>query len=706
MLLSRIAVSAYAVDLSGYTAISDKYEFAAIADNPNGKYYLADDIVFTEDDFRSGGEFFNRGKNFIAMDVFNGVLDGCGHSITGLKGNCAITEDNQGTIKNLCIESSVFTDNAICNTNNNEIINCIVKNCTAPYIVNTNSSAISYCFSYENSFFGICRTNNGTISYSINHSDITDESGSGEIGAIAAYNSGSIKYCVNKGDINSSCKSGGICGHDYGKEIIGCVNYGKITGNRAGGICQISDGGFIENCANYGIIIASSTDSQEIWGPRSWSSGISELDENAIVNLCVNIGSVNSGNGAALAKIRDYSTGTVTNNYYLTDSGKLNRKDSTDKNKSVSSAGLASASSFSELDFDSVWQISDGKPILQMENERIIGASIYSLPQKMTYKIGEAFDKAGLFVMTFDNKGNWETTNSYSVSGYTGKFGYNTVKVKCNGFENSFTVAVTDSIENCTVYPIDPVTATGKAIEIVPKIVSSRGTSLKYGTDFTLDFENNTKPGIATVHIIGKGLYYGLAETIFEIKNNISFPDVSKSAWYYDSVMYCANKGFISGYQNGNFGPNDKLKRQDFVCILARIAGADLTKYSKQTSKLNDVKKGAYYAAAVNWAVDNNIIAGYANGNFGVNDNITREQVATILYRYMGSPSVIGANSTLSKFKDVNRISSFAKTPVAWAVQEGIISGMADGRVAPTEGASRAQIASIIHRMDSQGMFD
>ena len=184
------------------------------------------------------------------------------------------------------------------------------------------------------------------------------------------------------------------------------------------------------------------------------------------------------------------------------------------------------------------------------------------------------------------------------------------------------------------------------------------------------------------------------------------FPDSNRGSWYYNAVKYCAKNGYINGYQNGNFGPNDNLKRQDFVVILANIAKADLSKYQNTTSKLKDVKKGAYYAAAVNWAVDNNIIAGYANGNFGVNDNITREQVATILYRYMGSPEIENIDSTLEKFKDVNRISSFAKTAVAWAVQNNVISGMADGRVAPTEGAARAQIASIIMRMDQQGMFN
>ena len=184
-----------------------------------------------------------------------------------------------------------------------------------------------------------------------------------------------------------------------------------------------------------------------------------------------------------------------------------------------------------------------------------------------------------------------------------------------------------------------------------------------------------------------------------------TFPDVKKGEWYYDAVSYVANKGYISGYANCRFGPADVLKRQDFVLILARIAGADLTKYENKTSKFSDVKKGAYYYSAVIWAVENGIIGGYSNGKFGVGDNITREQVATILYRYIDSPTVANVDKTLSKFKDYKKISSYAKAPLAWAVQNGVISGMADGRIAPSEGASRAQIAVIIMRLDENGMF-
>ncbi|MBE6827478.1 MAG: S-layer homology domain-containing protein [Ruminococcaceae bacterium] len=182
------------------------------------------------------------------------------------------------------------------------------------------------------------------------------------------------------------------------------------------------------------------------------------------------------------------------------------------------------------------------------------------------------------------------------------------------------------------------------------------------------------------------------------------FPDVANGTWYYDAVKYCNQHQFINGYQNGTFGPNNALQRQDFVVILANIAGADLSGYT--SCKLKDVDINAYYGKAVAWAVDKGIIAGYQNGKFGVGDPINREQVATILYRYMKNPAVSDVDGKLAKFPDKGNISEFAKAPLAWAVENNIISGMQDGTVAPKGTAVRAQIASIIMRMDQNGMFN
>ncbi len=183
------------------------------------------------------------------------------------------------------------------------------------------------------------------------------------------------------------------------------------------------------------------------------------------------------------------------------------------------------------------------------------------------------------------------------------------------------------------------------------------------------------------------------------------YPDVSPNQWYYEAVEYVSEKGFMKGYASGTFGPADSLQRQDFVVTLARVAGVDLTAYSQATSGLTDVQVGSYYAPAVAWGVEQGIITGYQNGKFGVGDPITREQVCTILYRYVGSPDVEDVDSTLSAFPDNAMISEFAKTPMAWAVQNGVMSGMGSGKMAPVVKASRAQVATIVMRMDQKGML-
>ena len=183
------------------------------------------------------------------------------------------------------------------------------------------------------------------------------------------------------------------------------------------------------------------------------------------------------------------------------------------------------------------------------------------------------------------------------------------------------------------------------------------------------------------------------------------FPDVSDDAWYAEAVRYNAARGYITGYKNGKFGPADTLQRQDFIVILARISGVDFSAFDDVECTLSDVAKGSYYEAAVKWAVENEIIKGYENGKFGVGDAITREQVATILYRYMGSPTVSRMTMTLKPFADKDKISSFAKNAMVWAIQNGVISGKNETTLAPTATASRAEIATIVMRMNKQAMF-
>jgi endonuclease I len=196
----------------------------------------------------------------------------------------------------------------------------------------------------------------------------------------------------------------------------------------------------------------------------------------------------------------------------------------------------------------------------------------------------------------------------------------------------------------------------------------------------------------------------------FEIYENDSYyfgyPDVHENDWFFEAVKYCDVHNYINGYSNGLFGPADKLQRQDFVVILARIANADLTAYAKTATSLKDVADSKYYTNAVKWAVAKGIVKGYDNGKFGVGDTITREQIVTMLYRYLNSPAVSADSKVLNGFADRNRVSAFAQTAMIWAVKNGIISGKNASTLSPTDSASRAETVTIIMRMDKRGMFD
>ena len=183
----------------------------------------------------------------------------------------------------------------------------------------------------------------------------------------------------------------------------------------------------------------------------------------------------------------------------------------------------------------------------------------------------------------------------------------------------------------------------------------------------------------------------------------MSFPDVASGDWYYNAVKFNAEKGYVTGYSNGTFGPSNNIQRQDFVLILARIAGADLSAYEGQNGGFSDVPTNAYYSAAVAWAKDKGIVTGYSADNFGVGTYITREQISLILCRYLGGEASGDVDTILNAYSDGGNTSPWAKAGVAWAVENGII-GNSD-YLNPNGNAGRAEVAQIIYNMSNKGML-
>ena len=183
----------------------------------------------------------------------------------------------------------------------------------------------------------------------------------------------------------------------------------------------------------------------------------------------------------------------------------------------------------------------------------------------------------------------------------------------------------------------------------------------------------------------------------------MSFPDVRSGDWYSDAVKYNFERGYITGYSNGTFGPANNIQRQDFVLILARIAGADLSAYEGQNGGFSDVQAGTYYASAVAWAKDKGVVNGYSSDYFGVGTYISREQICLIFSRYLGGEATGDVDAIVQAYPDGGNTSPWAKAGVAWAIENGIVGNA--GYINPTGNAGRAEVAQIIYNMSNKGMI-
>ena len=181
------------------------------------------------------------------------------------------------------------------------------------------------------------------------------------------------------------------------------------------------------------------------------------------------------------------------------------------------------------------------------------------------------------------------------------------------------------------------------------------------------------------------------------------FPDVSSGEWYYNAVKFNVEKGYLKGYGNGYFGPADNIQRQDFVVLLSRIAGADLSAYEGQNGDFADVPTNDYYSAAIAWAKENKILSGYADGRFGVGDPITREQACVIFYNYCHGSVSGDVNAVLAGYPDCGNVSDWARTAVAWAAENHVVGG--NGKLNPVGNANRAEMAQIIMNMSNNGIL-
>jgi hypothetical protein len=188
--------------------------------------------------------------------------------------------------------------------------------------------------------------------------------------------------------------------------------------------------------------------------------------------------------------------------------------------------------------------------------------------------------------------------------------------------------------------------------------------------------------------------------TVKIINNSKTFTDVPSSHWAANYINFVASHEIFNGMGDGTFAPDDNMTRYMFAQVMFNM---ELDAVGGSSVSFTDIPSDHWARKAVAWASAKGIINGYSSTEFGGDDNITREQIATMLYRLSGSPEVTDAAA--AGFPDAADISEYASTAMNWAVAAGLMNGMDDGRLAPQENATRAQVATMIQRYIDKVIF-
>ena len=618
-----------------------------------------------------------------------------------------IAGDNGKTISNCYNTGSVSATSdsysyagGIAGYNGGTISNC--------YNTGSVSSTASSSDSYAG---GIAGRNNGTISNCYNTGSasasvsVSASSSDSYAGGIAGWNNGTISNCYNTGSVSSSSSysyAGGIAGLNFnGGTIRNCYNAGSVSASssfsyhsNAGGIAGWNDG-TIRDCYNIGSISSS-----------SYAGGIAG-DNGGTISNCYNTGSVSStasSSDSYAEGIAGYNSkgGTISNCYYLN----INAKGS---GVSCTLKQMTQQNTFVGFDFDTVWTMAGNEdylyPELQdvpMQFEKELVSISITPPTKTEYLEGkEQLDvTGGKLTLTYNN----ETTEVIDlaadmVSGFDNtKIGKQTLTVTYQGKTTTFEVEIiAKSLEGIAVTA--PPTKT-KYLEGKEQLdVTGGKLTLTYNNETTevIDLAADMVSGFDNTKIGKQTLtvtYQGKTTT-FEVEIiavTVPFRDVDKDAYYAAAVDWAVSNEITNGTSASTFSPDDGCTRGQVVTFLWRAAGKPAP--ASSTNPFTDVKPGAYYYNAVLWAVEKGITNGTSGTTFSPDETCTRAQIVTFLWRYEGQPAPAGTNNPFADVKP----SAYFGSAVLWAVETGITNGTSATTFAPEDTCTRAQVVTFLYR--------
>ena len=192
----------------------------------------------------------------------------------------------------------------------------------------------------------------------------------------------------------------------------------------------------------------------------------------------------------------------------------------------------------------------------------------------------------------------------------------------------------------------------------------------------------------------------------FEVQGASYFTDVRTDHWFYDAVTFVTDRGYFRGIEETLFAPNMNMDRAMFVTVIGRIYGVDVSKYT--TTSFKDVEANAWYTPYVAWAAENGIVLGRDETTFDPYANISREEMAAIMYRFckfLGCDMTLKNEVFMDRYEDAKLISPWAEQYVQWAVGIGLMRGRTHTTIDPLDLATRAEVAQVIKNLCDKVLY-
>ena len=464
-------------------------------------------------------------------------------------------------------------------------------------------------------------------------------------------------------------------------------------------VTDMSD--MFHGCSSLASLDVSSFDTSNVWGMKGMFNGCSELVSLDLSSFNTWLVSNLSDMFSGCSSLKSLDLSSFDTSYVLRMNGMFN-----------------GCSSLKSLDLSSFDTSRTGEMV-----------SIFSGCLSLrTVKLGAGFTFTGRWTGRICNLPAISDLNGYTglwVSSADGE------AYKPNAIPNNVAAVYTaqqkpgvvmGDISSAIISDIPEQTCTGSRIE--PEVeVTLDGKTLVRGVDFRVSCTNNIKVGTATATIIGIGDYEGVIRKHFSIKKAPTpiFADVDYSSWYGDAVTFVAEKDLVTGYSDsGLFGVGNALTRAQLATILYRNANPDASPdfRPRNTTGMPDVEGFTWYTAGVNWAVENGVINGYADGEgnrvaFGPDDSMTLEQLVTAIANLSADeedlPGTGETAAILRPFRDRWSVSPWARPSMAWAAQKGLVTGYdePDGKhLRPSENISRERAVVILMRAFELGILE